>query len=1167
MTQTFNDVLTSPQLALLHAGHYEGAQQASFFSGRIVFAGQVTQDLSLQTTWIQFSYGSVSAGAYTAVEQNQTIIIGTTNDLVYSAKVERLWRGRCRTVADASNIYTNISSVNVPNGAFFWVLDQWEILGVLSRAIPPDPATAIQYVDSTEPYLPLSPRVTGLRTMYVGNTDDITGQLRIALSITAYPEESGASITAYLWSFRSGVATVISGSVTTPTVTVDINPSACATWGETWGTLTVTSTATNLTRKFGIKVHDASHPPTVGFQNMQVKGAYDGSSAYSATLPGFAGIDDILPGTPAIIWRSDEMYGATPGSLTGDNIDFVGWLQNESGNLKGDAVYSNLADATFQLAGVGARLAYLAMQLLIIINDSSPALWDHMIDACPRRTIWHILTRHSTAALLSDIAFDDDLSSEDYTFPYLPLTGKNLSDIPNAVLAQVNAALEFAPDGRILACRDAQYIGTTEQASVPIIANWTGQDGFVVAVGVTYDNSIGVVDADGAAWDAGHTNVTAFASRAPGIAQGESQGSSTLANQILIVGSAPNDAQAELNARSGTFYEVTNLVEELTVDHPDGYNFIIPSRCQLYTWTLDTALVGDNNVQRIIYDTSTLWYVRSVDFTHDNDKGTRKVRVVYHRVTFSTSPGDTVPIPPPTVFTLPPLPPLPFPALPDLPPFPDSGLLPAQLPPGALAPPPGKLTGASGGTLIEASATNAYVTSSFLPLISPVWFGVTPTDLGAYTIRQVLFDPFGPASNTCGAYLLASDGTHSAVWWTANVLQRPPVWTQGASVSGEYTIIRARNVPGAVDIYTLTGSGSSVDETLTISRTSLTSVPTSFSTILGQNYTLTISGTGNWIGGFPYQSDAFYADNNTGMPWPRINVSATCDSDGIIQLIVDGDVFPAVPTFTGSHIYVVTLTGTGSPFVFAYCDSTYTDNSGTHSVRVQGSLGATPDVRTSADYGATLSATVAVSGVSSATVGGYDVSLGGTVSYAAGNGAVYKATTIGGSYASWYSISGGANAVCLIVPWYKRNSTSSLNTTTSTPDVVAVLDDGRILWLDGATATATNITPSGSTAADNANCFTCSFGTHLAVFILKSGVYHWLTSTNGGSSWTDHISLTSPHFARTRRNDATARPGGNHGQLFLAVDNFLDYSSTWDAVGMSPHNIPNSAALSMDIYG
>lgn len=65
-----------------------------------------------------------------------------------------------------------------------------------------------------------------------------------------------------------------------------------------------------------------------------------------------------------------------------------------------------------------------------------------------------------------------------------------------------------------------------------------------------------------------------------------------------------------------------------------------------------------------------------------------------------------------------------------------------------------------------------------------------------FSIKQVVLDPFGK-----GAYVLASDGTDSAVWSTPDVYAAVQVWTKGATKPGVYTILRTTNIPDAIFIY------------------------------------------------------------------------------------------------------------------------------------------------------------------------------------------------------------------------------------------------------------------------------------------------------------------------------------------------------------------------------
>lgn len=224
----------------------------------------------------------------------------------------------------------------------------------------------------------------------------------------------------------------------------------------------------------------------------------------------------------------------------------------------------------------------------------------------------------------------------------------------------------------------------------------------------------------------------------------------------------------------------------------------------------------------------------------------------------------------------------------------------------------------------------------------------------------------------------------------------------------------------------------------------------------------------------------------------------------------------------------------------------------------------------STNYGATWGSALSI-GASTVSVFGFDAQRAGNVSYAMCTGKVRKATTLGGAYSDFVAFT-GAEPVCVIVPYYRRNSTTTRQTDATDPDFIAALNTadsggGTLYFVDGATGTKHDITPAAGVTFDNANCVTISYGNHIAVFGLKSGVYHLYTSTNGGTTWTDRGVVTSPHFIRCRRNDASAARGGNSGQLYLAENSAIYYSSKWAGAGMFIRNQPSVNALAFDIWG
>ncbi len=781
-----NVPITSPQYTKLRSNSYAGQQNLSLFSNRVVLQGQVTSDFTQTTSWITFSYTNIT-GSYLDVEPDMTILFGTENDVTKAFS-----RGRIHPDHPATfvTVTTNESDLKISPAYYFWVIDQFEVFDRLSRPVGSNPI--VQYIDYDEAYHTPEPSITGLQYVYVGECDAGTGKLRVTLAMTGIAIASGATISSWAIILRSGTATLISGSLSSPNAVIDFEP------GETWFMVQVMdSNGVTGLRHSGVKAHDANNPPDLAFENIEVSGAIE--RGWTARCPSFDGVDNVLPFTLGVAWRTNEFYGGVAGLLGAtNNIDFIGYLRKDDPNAKADKLYTLLSTTTFEMVDVATRLASTECQQLALFDDAT-AVTDHILTLTPRRSIHHLLSLHCTLSRLVDIAYDSFLTSDVYEFPIITTPGDNLLSVCNGIGQQVNAMLEFGPDGRVYVPRDARYLTATERNALPTIANLTIADNFTVAGSRNYENNIGVLDANGAV-SMGGGNVLASQTRSPGTAQGISQGRETLANQITATGTLA-DSRNELSQRGGNHYEIKNFQETLTIEFPDGYNFFIPSKAQWYTITISSAdfpyLAG---VMRFDYDSTIRWLVTGVNFTHENKRGTRKLRVMFQRESRIGDLGLTIAIPSQPTASI-----LPFSFVPPAFPNFDPMLLPPvgiDTPPPVPVPSPATTNAPKDGNFaVTWTAAQCWFTNNYIARASPTWIEGTPDDLGSFNIKQVIMDLFTAGTSTPGAYLLASDGNNSAVWHTTDASQNPPVWSKGASVVGIFTVIRLTQTPGGIEIY------------------------------------------------------------------------------------------------------------------------------------------------------------------------------------------------------------------------------------------------------------------------------------------------------------------------------------------------------------------------------
>jgi len=296
-------------------------------------------------------------------------------------------------------------------------------------------------------------------------------------------------------------------------------------------------------------------------------------------------------------------------------------------------------------------------------------------------------------------------------------------------------------------------------------------------------------------------------------------------------------------------------------------------------------------------------------------------------------------------------------------------------------------------------------------------------------------------------------------------------------------------------------------------------------------------------GGYPSQSVSGAYDFTIDItPSPLFNVP-------INALHVYLEINDTVNTFTLTE---VDLTGTGFPIP----DGVTTGGSA---------------VAYSNDNGATWDSVVLV-GNTPGDIGGFDVSRASETSFGAADHTIYKATSLGGSYSLYYTITGGASeAVCVVIPYFTWAGVKQ--TTSADPDIIIALDvaDGSsrtLLWLEGGASSPGSIhdiTPVAGMTFDNSNCVTSSYQHHIAVFGLVSGAYRLYETTSRAASWTNVSALTSATFIRSRRNDNTAAAlGSSKGQLYVMANSVARYSSKWATNGTFPRNMPTSGLTSLE---
>lgn len=1135
MTTTFQTALQSGDYTKLRGATANNSWWARQFitlcKNTVVFQALAADTIAI-SSFAQIPYNTVSVGAYTDIEIGETFFLSHTSDIR-----DAYYRGRIRKDATSGLINVNETSVNILAGDFIFVVYDFDVWDVLSRMVG-----TTQYEDYDLTFVPLPPITAGLQTAYV-NYDPTDAAYRIAFDVSssyATDQASTASLT-FQFTFVAGTYTVFSGALNTAVVTVDFDANT-----EQWGKLVITdSQGTVTTRRFYIRAHGSTDTPALDFSGAQITGSID--NGWNATVSAWNGVSSTLNQTFTVIW-SQEYYNATLGPLSiANNIDMVGRFHHETNSGRGDAIYGYVTDVKFDIEGVCTQLQRLQQQDLTTIYKTTASAWDEISLNTPQRSIIHYMARHSTVLSLCDLTFPNGIDVTNL-FQYVPNQGGNGLDAVRSIAAQINANVEFAPDGRIQIVRDTRFL--VDKSGVVVVGDFTTADFTTTDIPVDPVNKVGRLDAFGASFNA--SNTAAFRSRAPGSAQNYAAGQATLDNQILMATSHATLARAELNYRAGQQMQIENLTySQDWKATTGGYHFLIPSRGQRVTHTLPTT----TNTRGLAFTDEDFWQIVSISINHNNADGSRDVQTHEELEPPVGDSGDTVPQIAGGTQTNPILlqPLDPFPALPDDP----GNYLPDDPTPNPYPSPiPQKSSTViySDGTIVD---TSRQVTTNR----TPPWTGITPDDLGSFEVRDLTFDRT-TLSAPIGAYLIVSDGTDSKILHTADAFATPVVWDVGASFAGEYTQIRSAGTSGSVLVYSPDSSS--------------TTTVYDFLTSDGGFVQNPAGPVGAWSLGVGWSSSfaSFGGGDNRG-----VQIQLTIASSTVIKLKahysitvgnlsgtalnrlgtdVNGSLATQYQPATGDGTFDIQWTGSESGVTILYFTMLCGANPGgggdpggtlvltRYEVTTSGGNGG---VRYSSDYGATVGSALSL-GSSPGGSGGFDLELIGAASLAAASGQVMIATTLGGAYsnAAGGTLSSG-QPVALALP-YRRFPHGATQYSATDPDYLLVGDTAiatASVWkVNGATGVRTDITPVASATGIGANTITVyqtSSICYILVIINVSGAYELHRSLDAGATWSLSRTCVFPTYMRYSRNNpavvylldgATLYVSLNHGASWLA---------------------------------
>jgi hypothetical protein len=641
---TINPILSSGDYTKLRADRYIGDTYVSVLTPVVVYSGLLSAtpsgssitELSVDTT--SGLYSNVVAGM-----RIQVAVDSAYSNVVYDGRIRKIG-------GSGSTLYISETSREMLNNYRFRVLNDFPILPRKPRISGGD-----FLVDYDQAFEQLPPLVGGIQNVYAGFLDGGVFTVTLAPNVTAAAD--GATISTYEWDVDDG--TITSGTSASKDITVTFEE------GERWLHFTVTdSNGSSIIRH--ILVLSYADEDSAGllreFENVSVTNAV--GEGQRADLTTYADLSGWLTRQLVVVWTADNYDGDTT-PLDG-NIAFYGRRNSVTDAVRYNDTGQADQSTTLTLDGTIAQ-ASEGIAFPATLEDVESAVdWFQLKTLNMWRAMAFIATRFSTLAEVAGIGFDE--TDDEFLFGDLDTQGATVWEQIVDIASSIGAEAIETRDGRVIIQRQAVLLEEADdRLNVDTTAAWGDQDYFSLSLREEDIDTVAAVTMYSGSFNTATGTTEAYQTIAPGEGGGEGSANITVNRQVLASGANSISLQ-QARKRAGNLYEQQRQRNTLTVEHPDGYWWMLPEVRAWNTFSTQAGgLLAYDNIEA-----STRWIRREVRVDHNAIEGTRNVTGVYTR---ETEGREGAYIPPVLVESSPYTPPDPV-----VYPEPELGITPSELP-------------------------------------------------------------------------------------------------------------------------------------------------------------------------------------------------------------------------------------------------------------------------------------------------------------------------------------------------------------------------------------------------------------------------------------------------------------------------------------------------------
>ena len=258
------------------------------------------------------------------------------------------------------------------------------------------------------------------------------------------PEASGyvLGMNQFLWDVGAG--TIVSGTTTTPTLTVEFPPGWHYVYLTVWGEEYPSGNENTHTCSVPIFARDPANDLSIAAfhvtNHMQTLVGQEVTVDFFTPLPRSEFPDSGL----MMMWDDEYEYGPTDRV----HMEFIGWHQRDEANISGQET-ATLHSTHLTFLDVGRRLEMLPGFPLALEYNANPGPWSQTRYPTLFYYFWFILFWHSTALEVADLLLDSD-TLKLLEFVALGSDRANLHEQVNSIAAKAG------PDHRMTCSRQGQ---------------------------------------------------------------------------------------------------------------------------------------------------------------------------------------------------------------------------------------------------------------------------------------------------------------------------------------------------------------------------------------------------------------------------------------------------------------------------------------------------------------------------------------------------------------------------------------------------------------------------------------------------------------------------------------------------------------------------------------